>query len=89
MANSVFQNQISRQYQQFRKDPTTFLGMSNVPQYVMTDRTGKAAFEYMTGQKVPDEYANNPRGYAQQMMNTQMNEQQRNTFGMMLNMFQC
>ena len=88
VANSVFQNQMAQQYQTFRKDPAAFLGLSNVPQDVMADSSGKAAFEYMTGQKIPDEYANNPMGYAKQVMNTQMNEKQRNTFGMMMNMFQ-
>jgi len=87
VANSIFQNQIAKQYQQFRKDPATFLGIKNVPDGVMTDSTGKAAFEYITGQHIPDEYANDPRGYAQQMMNTQMTDQQRSTFGMMMSMF--
>ena len=87
VANSIFQKQMASQYQQFRKDPATFLGINNMPQNVMSDSTGKAAFEYITGQQIPDEYANNPIGYAKQMMNTQMTEQQRSTFGMMMSMF--
>ena len=75
-----------QQYQQFRKDPATFLGVKNMPAGIMSDSTGKAAFEYMTGQQIPDEYANNPRGYLQSMISN-MPAQQGNTMLSMAQMF--
>ena len=43
----------------------------------------RAIFEQMTGQKVPDEYANNPLGY---LMSLNMPQQQMNPMVNMYNM---
>lgn len=46
----------------------------------------KALFEQMTGQKVPQEYTNNPYGYLQMMTNN-MPQQQGNPLMSMAQMF--
>lgn len=86
MANSIFQTQLMQQYKQFRQNPMQFLASRNmnVPMNAMSDP--KALFEQMTGQKIPQEYANNPYGYLQMMTNN-MPQQQSNPLMSMAQMF--
>ena len=81
VAKSIFQNQILEQYKSFRQNPCQFLG---IPQNVNTNP--RTLFEQMTGQKIPQEYENNPYGYLQSMASN-MPQQQSNPLLAMAQLF--
>lgn len=67
MANPIMQKQIIENYNAFLNNPKQALTNMNIPFDPAKMNDPKALFEQATGQKVPDEYANNPLGYLQAM----------------------
>ena len=81
VANPILQRQILQNFDVFMKNQSQFLQSNNIAPSQMNDP--RAIFEQMTGQKVPDEYANNPLGY---LMSLNMPQQQMNPMVNMYNM---
>lgn len=81
VANPIIQNQILQNFNTFMNNRTGFCANNHINPSQMNDP--KAVFEQMTGQKVPDEYANNPLGY---LMSLNIPQQQMNPMVNMFNM---
>lgn len=83
VANSIMQNQLMQDYNAFLQNPDQFLSERDI-QFTPADMNNpKALFEKATGQKVPDEYANNPLGYLQTLIG-QNNDSLINMFQMLI-----
>lgn len=65
VANPIMQKQLIDNYDAFMNNPKQMLTSMNIPFNPSNINNPKAMFEQLTGQKVPDEYANNPLGYLQ------------------------
>ena len=78
VVSPAFRQQLETQMGQLKLNPVQFLINNkfniNPGQQISSP---KQAIEMITGQKIPDEYTNNPNGYYQYLMqNSQLNGQQ-------------
>lgn len=74
----MFQRQMQNQLGQLKANPAKFLASRqlNIPQGI---NSPKQMVESITGMQIPDEYANNPKGYLNYLItNNQIPQQQQN-----------